>query len=279
MSAHEAVLLFSPVLAHHCAWAFKKEIRLEEDPTIFSRLLKFLYTNDFEPHWPTIPDRLIAVMSQDALISYAGIFAQLFVMADKYKLQKLKIAVMRKYDNIHTYLPVLKMWGVAEEICSRISEDDITFFDWFKNNPRRTYGPMMDIEVLDKVNFGRQLGMNILKAVCFQMNGHGENKQRNQRPDRERSNNTAEYGHHRKIDLNVAVVTLRTLVRELEGTGFNSNRRVRCLCGQRGCRECPENICFLWVGLRATDHNSSHPLTLLARLQQCERAFAQPSLD
>ena len=139
---HEAVLSQSPVLQVFCQGGFResatKVIELKDDaPAIFQRVIDFLYRRDYEPFLVIANENSIkgigkGISSWPAIRRdrYAMESASVYIMADKYQLDGLKVTAAENMEKLQP-LSSHTFFTIASRIYTSVPESDMVFRDFF----------------------------------------------------------------------------------------------------------------------------------------------------
>ncbi|KAI9854844.1 MAG: hypothetical protein M1824_006534 [Vezdaea acicularis] len=152
LSAHQSILSQSPTLARFCSSPHFLESRThhlsfpDDHPIIFSLLLEYLYTSDYEPTYRTVRSygrasastsglrRADLPWTPDYLAAQTSIAAQLYVLAEKYQLPFLQSLIASKLPYLTASLPGPAFFAAAKSVYDDIPDERRTtpFFDWFR---------------------------------------------------------------------------------------------------------------------------------------------------
>ena len=123
---HEAVLAQSPVLKRCCQSGFQeslvKHINLpEDDVQVFGRVLEYLYKGDFDTSYASIFD-------------LANGLAEVYLMADKYQIDQLKVLTVTKLTE--NFRGVARdpqvFFTMSQRIYANTPESDLPFKQYFR---------------------------------------------------------------------------------------------------------------------------------------------------
>ena len=175
---HDAVLSQSPVLARMCqtpmSQAQNQLIKLpEDDPNIFGRVLEYLYCGDYNPSM-TCTYMADGVTAKIHLTAPGGIipdrdanlFANMYIMADKYQLELLQELTIRKIKLLHT-LTDDAYYAMVHKIYESVPSSDVRFRAYFMDSAplrlRRLQAPELT-RMLEKIEAGGALARDCFEA-------------------------------------------------------------------------------------------------------------------
>lgn len=127
-----------------------KRIELkEDDPEVFSIVLTYLYRGDYEPLFPLGSVPVCKIRSPENLKSrrdkHAMESALVYIMADKYQIEELKIAAVQKLKNLQP-LSFQAFLALSLQVYRSLPESDLHFRGFFaKVAPCQLTGAAEDI--------------------------------------------------------------------------------------------------------------------------------------
>ena len=149
-----------------------RSIYLPEDNAVtFGHILEYLYTRDYTPMRRNCSDIIFTDTFSDRENPNLGIeLANVYIMADKYQLEKLKeltVLKLRRVENIIEN-PVL-FFKMAQKIFDHTTDSDACFGAYFVEVAPLVSKMMYpeDIEeVEDMIREGGQLAFDLFRAMC-----------------------------------------------------------------------------------------------------------------
>ena len=151
LKAHLAMLERSPVLKAMCKSPFQESqdlhIKLPEDGFHETAcLIQFLYTGDFdEGHFPYSRDDFLSRPDSDWVFEICQFAARVYVLADKYQIEGLKLATTDKIMSCTKSSDSRALFQAGRIIYEKTSTSDQIFRKQFKDQIGYVFEEKMDV--------------------------------------------------------------------------------------------------------------------------------------
>lgn len=145
----------------------------DDDPSIFGRVLEYLYCGDYSP-WTDALLMSDGCTSKTRLFATGGIvpdrdaelLASMYIMADKYQLEQLQVFTISKIKLLHT-LSDDAYYSMVQRVYDAIPSSDVRFRKYFMDSAGPRLGRLQALglaKLLDKIEAGGSLARDCFEA-------------------------------------------------------------------------------------------------------------------
>ncbi|KAI9824479.1 MAG: hypothetical protein M1826_007342 [Phylliscum demangeonii] len=173
-TAHHEVLIKSPFFRAACdgSWreaALRSIVLKDDDPGLITLMLDYLYAEEYEPRIVTEDKReSLSHRSDDEEIRVTelSLQARLYCVAEKYRLQGLKLLAIRKMGLL-VPIPLESLIEIAEEAYGKLPASGYKFRNFVRNQASKLgiAHAAKDPWLLEKIRNGGTLAEDLFRAL------------------------------------------------------------------------------------------------------------------